>query len=102
MKFTNQQPRSFDIHHPISYSHLSLSLSSPAASEFDSSYPRFLGRFSFEPLRENPLFCPSLAHWRNWAPLSGPKWFISIKDGGLSLVSGCMLVLFIFSPTCSA
>ncbi|KAK4849601.1 hypothetical protein QYF36_026459 [Acer negundo] len=29
------------------------------ASEFDSSYPRFLGRFLLEPLRENPLFGPS-------------------------------------------
>ncbi|KAI9182706.1 hypothetical protein LWI28_028072 [Acer negundo] len=62
-----QQVYSTFISHLISYSHLSLSLSlslslafsSPAASEFDSSYSRFLGRFLLEPLRENPLFGPS-------------------------------------------
>ncbi|KAF5947647.1 hypothetical protein HYC85_013604 [Camellia sinensis] len=44
---------------------------------------RFLGRFSFQPLNENPLF-----GWRSWELLSGRKWCTNTKHGGLSLVSG--------------
>ncbi|KAL6321320.1 hypothetical protein AAG906_016354 [Vitis piasezkii] len=51
----------------------------------------FLGRFSFQPLKENPLFGPSSKTLEKLGALEWKKLSVSIKDGGLSLASGYML-----------